>query len=99
MSSYTTPIAELVVLLVKYAEARLVDSYAWQLRHRMRIVHDNPEIMEEFDRASCELNDRGMKMFKSSLDLMLSRLNFLNVETLDGSSVVKERFHTVQIMK
>ena len=92
VSSYTTPIAELVVLLVKYAEARLVDSYAWQLRHRMRIVHDNPEIMEEFDRASCELNDRGMKMFKSSLDLMLSRLNFLNVETLDGSSVVKERF-------
>ena len=92
VSSCTTPISELVVLLVQYAEARLINRYAWQLRHRMRIVHENPEIMQEFDKADTELNDQGMKKFKTSIDLMISRLDCLQLDGTNGSTFVKELF-------
>ena len=99
VSSSTTPISELVVLLVHYAEARLTNSYAWQLRHRMRIVHENPEIMQEFDKAATELNDRGMKKFKTSIDLLISRLDCLQLDGTNGSTVVKELFSTSTNLK
>ena len=94
MTSGSSSIAKAVRILVDYAEAVLVDSYTWDLRHEMRIAHKDPKIVEEYKHAAKELNDRGMVKFKTSVDLLLKRERLMEVEQGEGEveTVVRENF-------
>ena len=87
----TVSISKAVVLLVKFAENQLIDRYTWQMRHTMRIAHSDPAVVEEYTDASKELNDRGMMMFKKSVDLLLKYEDTMEIVEGEGAGV-KEKF-------
>ena len=88
----SSSIANAVRLLVNYAERGLVDSYTWDLRHEMTIAHKDPKIVEEYKNAAKELNDRGMRKLKLSVDLMLKRETLMEVVEGEGETSVREKF-------
>ena len=94
MTSGLSSIAKAVRILVNYAETVLVDSYTFDLRHEMRIAHEDPKIVEEYKIAAKELNDRGMVKFKTSVDLLLKRERLMEVVEGEGEgeTSVREKF-------
>ena len=59
-----------VTEVVKFSEGRLSEKYIWDQRHNMRMYDSDPQVREELLRAGQCLNDRGVRKFKESVDLM-----------------------------
>ena len=54
--------------MIRFCEERLSNKYIWVQRHQMRVYHDDPVIMNEYEIASKFINDKGMLKFKQSVD-------------------------------
>lgn len=91
-TSGSVTIYKAVVKLVNFAENQLVEQYTWQMRHSMRIAHHDPKIVQEYMNAAEELNDRGMRKLKESVDLLFKKENMMEVVQEDGHECVKEKF-------
>ena len=91
MTPGDTTIYKAVLNLVQFCEERLEEKYNWDKRHKMRLYDKDPDIREEYSRASAMLNDKGMLRFKESIDMMRKKEECLEVcETEHGG--VQERF-------
>ena len=93
MSSGGMTIVRAVNITVKFAEDRLEEKYLWDQRHTMRMYDKDPDIKQEYARAALEINDRGLKKFKESVELMKTRESNMEIFTNDeGEEFVKETF-------
>ena len=92
ITSGSVSINKAVVILVNFAENQLLDQYTWQMRHSIRIAHQDPKIAQEYTRAAVELNDRGMRKLKDSVDLLFKKEDMMEVVEENGQKGVKEKF-------
>ena len=94
MTSGLMSISGAVLNLVKFAEDRIKEKYTWDKRHTCRFYHSDPKVREEYLNAAVELNDRGMLKFKTSVESMINRWDWMEVQG-DGVDV-KEKFQHLQ---
>ena len=52
ITSGSVSINKAVVILVNFAENQLLEHYTWQMRHSIRIAHQDPKIAQEYTRAA-----------------------------------------------
>ena len=92
ITSGSVSIDKAVVILVNFAENQLHEQYTWQMRHSIRITHQDPKIKQEYMNAAVELNDRGMRKFKESVDMLFKKEEMMEVVEEGGQKGVKENF-------
>ena len=94
MASGQMSIHKAVKTLVKFEEERIDDKYVWDQRHTMCLFDRDPSVKEEYANAAVKLNDRGMKKFKESVDMMRKRAAMMKVcNDEDGRDCIKEIFN------
>jgi hypothetical protein len=92
MSSGAMTIVRAVYTTLHFVEDRMDEKYAWDLRHTMRMFDEDPDVKEEYAVAANEINDRGLRKFKKSVDLMRKRFKLMEVCDSNEGEVVKEIF-------
>ena len=98
MASGDMTIFRAVKYVTKFIQSRLVEKYVWDQRHTMRMHDKDPQVKHELAVAALQINDRGIKKFKSSLDLLRERDLLMEVVVDDaGEESVKENFQKKNI--
>lgn len=59
-----------VLHIIAWAERKLVEAYTQAQRKEMQIYDRDPEVQQEYKKASVELNDTGCLAFRKSMELM-----------------------------
>ena len=81
-----------VILLVKFSDNHLRENYTWHLRNEVRISCSDAELSSEYSNAAKELNERGMKKFKESVDLLVKREESMKMFKSESPFIVRETF-------